>query len=464
MEKIVFAVVLSVFFMLFIAAYLAAGVLPPERCIDWTTAGIPGGFKDYPVSVNVMDFGAKADGKTDDSKALMDAIADAKNNTAVFIPAGTYLIKNPITFGKSIVLRGAGKDKTFLVFDFAGNPAKDAINISADNSGEWVEIISGYEKGSEKILVDSGGEFTEGGFAELCQDNDPEAMYTSSNWNQPWAQNVCGQLFKVEKVNGNEIFMDEPLHLDYKKALNVRVRPVSMVIGAGVEALALKRIDKGDANMITVKYGAYCRIKDIESEYILRTHAALESSYKCEVIGSTFHHAHDYGGGGHGYGVELKHRTNNCLVEGNTFYTLRHSMMVHLGANGNVFGYNISTDPVATGDHTPGTMICDVSIHGHYPYMNLFEGNTVQKIEVSDYWGPSGPGNTFFRNIIKTEVIVNEQSPYQNFLYNAVENEGRELLIREDSVINTIVDTGNSFGAGKNPIKTAVKSLYKKAK
>jgi len=34
------------------------------------------------------------------------------------------------------------------------------------------------------------------------------------------------------------------------------------------------------------------------------------------------------------------------------------------------------------GNWTPA----DISVHGHYAYSNLFEGNIVQEITVSDYW------------------------------------------------------------------------------
>ena len=58
-----------------------------------------------------------------------------------------------------------------------------------------------------------------------------------------------------------------------------------------------------------------------------------------------------------------------------------------------------------------------ISLHGHYAYMNLFEGNTVQEIDVADYWGPCGPGNTFLRNRVESEGIqIMDHSHYQNVI------------------------------------------------
>jgi len=110
------------------------------------------------------------------------------------------------------------------------------------------------------------------------------------------------------------------------------------------------------------------------------------------------------------------------LVEDNIFDSLRHAMMVQVGATGNVFGYNYSTHPVQ-GDGEKnlnnGWTPPDISIHGHYPYMNLFEGNDVYEIGIADYWGPAGVGNTYFRNKVKGEgIFYYDQSHYQNLLAN----------------------------------------------
>ncbi|MBI1193595.1 MAG: hypothetical protein GC205_10540 [Bacteroidetes bacterium] len=79
-------------------------------------------------------------------------------------------------------------------------------------------------------------------------------------------------------------------------------------------------------------------------------------------------------------------------------------MMVKQGANGNVFGYNYSIDPLRS-EPVPD-FSGDVSLHGHYPFANLFEGNTVQNIFTDNFWGPSGPGNSFYRNRAERYGIV----------------------------------------------------------
>ncbi|MCX8092676.1 MAG: glycoside hydrolase family 55 protein [Candidatus Goldbacteria bacterium] len=440
--------------------YIFGSIIPPEQSIDWTNVGCPDEKIKIENTINIKDFGAKGDGITDDSSAFTKAIYDAKPKTEIFIPEGVYILNSPIRIYKSLILRGAGKDKTKLIFNFNNSPSIDAITIGPEGKTDWIEVIDGFQKGSKTLEVKDGSIFSPGVFVEIEQDNDPKKMYTDPQWNQSWAQNVIGQIFQVLSTTGNKITVDEPLHIDFNKSFNPRIRILYMTTGVAIEDLFIKRFDRGDGNIITIKNSAYCRIKNIESEYVYRTHVSIERSYRCSVLNSYFHHAHDYGGGGHGYGVEIKHHACNNLVENNKFYHLRHSMMVHLGANANVFGYNESKEPYATSDHTPGTVICDISIHGHYPFMNLFEGNKVAKIEFSDWWGPCGPGNTLYKNIVTDEnIIIRDKTLYQNIIGNIIEK-GRILIYPPADKSSLLIM--NNIESGQGSIdKNLPKSLYK---
>lgn len=61
--------------------------------------------------VNVMDFGAKGDGLTNDSIAIQNAIAYALENNIydVFVPVGNYLLDTPLSLFDGINLHGAAR-------------------------------------------------------------------------------------------------------------------------------------------------------------------------------------------------------------------------------------------------------------------------------------------------------------------------------------------------------------------
>jgi hypothetical protein len=94
---------------------------------------------------NVLDFGAKGDGTTDDTAAFQAAIDSVKDAAGtVYIPSGKYLITNTIsTAGTGIVeqavsFQGAGRENTILLAALTGtstDPTKPVLDIFASASG-----------------------------------------------------------------------------------------------------------------------------------------------------------------------------------------------------------------------------------------------------------------------------------------------------------------------------------------
>jgi hypothetical protein len=88
--------------------YCITGYASGEKAIPWISQ-----------SVNVKSFGAKGDGHTDDTWAVIKAIEQARWGSAVFFPAGKYVITKRIDIRKQVVLRGAGRDATTLYFPYS---------------------------------------------------------------------------------------------------------------------------------------------------------------------------------------------------------------------------------------------------------------------------------------------------------------------------------------------------------
>lgn len=435
-------ILLSALLTLTAAAAHAAGaeIVPAQRRIAWEP-GIPGAIPDIPADVNVMDHGAAADGATDDHAAFESAIsALPPEGGVVLVPEGEYVLGSTIDLDDRVVIRGEGSDKTRLLFGMTDNaPCFEAVTYER---GDWVDVLSGCEKGSREIVVADAGTFDAGDFVEIQQDNDPAIMYTRSDWNVAWAQNSMGQILIVEDVSGATLSLNGPLYLTYRSELRPRIRTQGFVEYAGVERLFVRKtVQSADGATFVFKNAAYCWVREVESDHTRTSHVATNTAYRCEFRGNYFHHAWDHGGGGHGYGVNLGLHTTDCLVENNIFRHLRHSMLVQVGACGNVFGYNYSIENVQGEGETDlnrGWTPCDISLHGHYPNYNLFESNVVQEIDVADYWGPCGPGNTFLRNLTQSEGIdIMDQSHGQNVVGNVLGTDKNDLTI-ESGVNNTL--------------------------
>ncbi|HEX5154934.1 MAG TPA: glycosyl hydrolase family 28-related protein [Parafilimonas sp.] len=416
---------LCFFTILFVAvsSTLSAQVIPDSLRADWSHAGYDGTIPDTSFIINVKNFGAYGDGVHNDYNAIVNAVSSSSVFRVIYFPAGNYLIKSSIILPGNIVFRGDGITSN-LIFDLSASGEKDAIVISATQTNTFVNIISGYSKGSNVLKLKNTAGFTAGGFAEIREVN--------GAWNTVpvyWATYCVGQIIKIKAVNGNNITTEPALRIDYTDTLHPEIRPVNLKTNVGIECLKITRLDTIVNNKhgynINFSYAGNCWVRGIESGKSQASHIMLASSKNILISGCYFHDAFAYDGTSTaGYGVTMIQHNSDCKVENGIFKHLRHSMVAKQGANGNVFAYNYSFDPFRSEDpHDAGG---DMLLHGHYPFANLFEGNIGQSIVVDDTWGPAGPYNTFFRNrsdlygIILFDQSVN--SDRQNIVGNEITN------------------------------------------
>jgi hypothetical protein len=447
-------IILLVLFLLILNPTGFSQVIPEERAVDWSLARTHFHFQQPENIIDVTDFGAVGDGETDNSAAYSAALMAAGDEPAViFFPAGNFLFNSNIYLKNHIVIKGSGSGHTSLLFDFQG-VNKSCITITGNALTGFVQIDSGYVFGSRKIITDSAFLFSAGQMIEIREENGYWDTEPAS-----WAQNVVGQMTMVDSVSADTIFIRSPLRLDYKAGLNPVVRAVKPVENAGIECLKVKRLDQPESGGGYNIYFSLVRnsmVTGIESDTSVASHLYIAQSLNIKVTGSYFHHAFEYDGSAtHGYGITLSHHASECLIENNIFEHLRHAMMVKTGANGNVFGYNFSTDVYRS--EYPHSYGGDISLHGHYAYANLFEGNIVENIILDHYWGPSGPLNTFFRNrttlwgiifttnseleTIRQNVAGNEVTN-TDFLYGQYSLSGSDHFQYGNNVKGTIIPAG----------------------
>ncbi|GIV33121.1 MAG: hypothetical protein KatS3mg031_0656 [Chitinophagales bacterium] len=401
-----------------------AQTIPSDRMYDWSQAG----FKGTPpgLTINLTQLGAPGDGSQPIDTWLQQALESLSGRAGViYFPAGTYLLHSSIHLPDSTFLRGAGADSTHLVFDLGGAPVH-CISISRDHTslaGNFTRILSGLLRNSSLLMVADAQTFEAGCYAEIRQQNGSWDTRPAS-----YAQHCVGQIVEVKNVSGNILEIEPPLRLDLDSALHAEIRKLHPVVHAGVECMKISRADSSSsasAYQIYFGFAVNGLLSGIESFRSMGAHVMIEYSKNITVTGSYFHHAWGYDGSGtRGYGVCLRQHASDCLIENNIFEYLRHAMMVKEGANGNVFIYNYSREP--TRSEPISDFTGDISLHGHYAFANLFEGNVVQNIIIDHIWGPSGPYNTFFRNrVVLYGILMTGSAPFtsdQNFVANVITN------------------------------------------
>jgi len=455
-------VVLSIFLLVAFISNVFPQVIPDDRRIFWAP-GIPGGIPETsgPL-VNVVESGADSTGQQDSYPAFMKAMNKLPlKGGVIFIPSGKYRIDSSIRITRSnVVFRGDSTDVPKLLSRAKGN----SIEIRSQNYGKWQSLVSGYEKNSNAVKVENASVFRYSRFAEIRQENDPLLMYTNPEWKQGWSENSVGQIFEIDSMTTNTLFLKNRLNISFRASQKPEIRPVEMIVNTGFENLYVEKMVPAD-HTFHFENTAFCWIRKVESYHTRRTHVSIAVSFANEIRESYFHHSFDYGGGGSGYGVECRMHTTATLVENNIFDSLRHAMLVQTGANGNVYGYNYSINPVQGEGETnlnKGWIPPDISIHGHYTFMNLFEGNHVSEIGIADYWGPAGPGNTFFRNrVIDEGIFFYDQTHLQNVVGNETtaitdrDKKGKDNLIKANVVgnepVSPVPDLPGSLYLDKTP-------------
>lgn len=354
---------------------------------------------------------------------IQKALDTAESPGAITLPVGEWTLHAPLEMRPGIVLRGSGKRETRLLFDLPEpaedggvRPALGVVRFEGRRDAAPVPLIGDPAVGATSIELAEATDLAPGDTVLVFSDNDPDLMFTDPRWDRDWARESLAQIVAVKAVDGILVTLDTGLRLDFKPALHPRLQRLEPIRRAGLENLYLERIDGVSDNIVGLEAAVDCWVRNCETVRTGRGHIWMNYSRFVTITGNHCHIAIDYGGGGNGYGIVAGNVATDCLIENNLLHTLRHAMMAKRGSNGNVFAYNYSFDRRRDGGDN---LLCDISLHGHYPYQNLFEGNVADFVELADFWGPTGPRTTFFRNHIRKRFEISDHS-HETIVWNNV--------------------------------------------
>ncbi|MBC5773723.1 T9SS type A sorting domain-containing protein [Pontibacter sp. KCTC 32443] len=443
--KLTFIVLFSLLITFFNNTYAQ---ISSTRVTDWTKAGVVGGIPSGGSEILAVNYGIVADGITDNTLAINNLLkSSASLDKIIKFPAGIIRCEGYITLpavGRRIIrgtLSSTGEKLTKFIFNTGATSTGNFVLQGSYTTSE-VSVISGFTKGSTQLVVSSSSGLAAGDYIEIRQNNDPVLMnsYISPDYNT--GSRSIGQVLRIASVSANTLTLQKPLRFSYNVGgeFYPKIRKFVPAQQVGFEDFYTECLQDGAKWTFRIARSANSWIKNVHSYKSVRVHVELATCINMTVRDSYFHDSFNHGGGGNGYGVLTTGRTTDCLIENNTFRRLRHSMMADHGANGNVFGYNKSSEAYSS---TSTNIPSDISIHGYFSHMNLFEGNLVENIHSADQWGPSGPGTTFFRNrVTKERLRIDDYSVDNNVA-------GNEVITRYIDVHSTTKGTfvhGNVVG------------------
>jgi hypothetical protein len=392
--------------------------VPSDRRITWNAGLDPvGGIPHY---TNVTCTGLDPTGATNNVSQINACIAAASAGTAVYIPAGVYLINGNINMKSGVALRGAKTsappflptaDVSATTFNMGSNyiyfyGGSKGTNWSP-GAGLGTNITSGYTKGSTSLALSSVSGYSVNDFISIFQDDDPSIISTyqcsycgEDNGNYHTKQ----QYAKITGIVGNTITIDRPVYYVTPNAAAPQVRKQTMGISsAGIENIRLKG-NGGNPHIIFMTFAVNCWVKGVETYNTGgisgNDHMQITFSHQCEVRDNYIHHGAGNDSGAN-YGISIMFWNSNHKIENNIVRDTRHSISFAGGGSGCAVLYNYTTDnweSVPGSPTVPNTNLSeDIMSHGAHPHMNLFEGNYTTNTS-ADYYHGSASHNTFFRN------------------------------------------------------------------
>lgn len=373
--------------------YDPAGLLP-----DFSFAGYERGEKAIPetaAQLSVKTFGALGDGKTDDTAAFQRALREGRGKV-IGIPAGRYLLSDILEItSANTVLKGAGTDKTTLIFakglqtlrptaaETGGGKATTAWSWSgglvwfkgSNPIGAVLTQIAapGAKRGATRVPVAEAGALKVG--QEIAIEvKDPAdgslVAYLFRDKAEDSTKLVGRRTLRfparIREIQGAEVVLDRPLRFDLRPEWSATLRAFAPDLQhSGIEDLAFEfprepyrgHWEEDGFNAVQFENAAHCWARRL---FIHNADSGIYmKGYFCTVSDVLFtanRKPEEKGRTGH-HGVEIDGVDNLCTRF--HFKTRYFHELTVAGAMGNVF--SDGDGEALTLDHHKGA-----------PYENLF--------------------------------------------------------------------------------------------
>lgn len=383
-------------------------IIPPNRMVDWSFAGVEGGIPDSQNISATLGTPGQSLGFVQSVTAaqINSAIAAAPSGGVVELEYGTYNLTAGVDLYRSdVVLRGLGPTVINMVFGPGVGGARGYIDCSGSAVFSPPIITAwndGYAKDSSILTVDSTAGYSVNDLAGVDQLNDTNYVWggtsgSSNLGNDPAGGHLQFQLTKITGINSaTSVSIDPPIYMrnwsaGFSPRMFQSVTAAGVIKNVGIENIHVEGTGTCPHN-ISFNYAENCWVKDVD---LNNGNSTLLSLYICknfEARHSKFRANYTVGVGS--YSV-LAIYCSRLLIEDNIFNGEDSGVgapILQTGTSGSVVAYNYVRH--ASGVNWTGYISGN---HNTHPHFNLFEGNYAPQI-YSDYVHGSSSDMTFFRN------------------------------------------------------------------
>jgi hypothetical protein len=445
-------------------------IVAPSRSIDWRGAGVPGGIPSRTTICTTLSPGATA-------SQINSAIQTCPAGQVVFLSAGTYNLSSGITFGdkSNVTLRGAGPNKTLLVFSNTVSCGGLESLICVPNGhlnhvqsvGNLANWTAGYAKGATSITLSSTANLKVGTLLFLDQAND-----SNTDNRGVWvceADNVCSdeggtagrsgraqwQTVVVTSISGSTVGISPGLYMPNWRASQSpqawwsNDTPIS---GVGIESLKIDASGETSHRSAVTFYNAYGSwVRNIFVYKSRRSHVLLHQASHVTIRDSYFYDAQTHAS--QSYGIETAEGSSDFLIENNIMHKIT-SPFQGTGNTGGVVAYNYTFNDEYTvslswmqpsnanhasgvtftlAEGNEGTGFQADGIHGTQHFLTGFR----------NYWHGTEPGKTAQTNPVYDYAF----NRYFNFVGNVLGEPGYHTTYEAQSS-RAIWNLGDGPGSG----------------
>ncbi len=460
-----------------------SGIVDPTRAIDWSNAGVRGGIPNRTTVCATLNPGAS-------SSQINSAITSCPNGQVVFLNAGTYGGLGGITFnGKSgVTLRGAGADKTFLVFTSGSSctgPVSDICLASVDvnwsggpsNSANWT---SGYARGTTSITLSSVTNLKVGSpliLDQLDDASDTAGIFVCMDPATVPSCSLEGNFTNAQRVNRDQVQIVQVVSCGTAtlagqacSGANVTITPglympnwsatkspgawwaASPISASGIESVSLDHTGSVGSIGIEIDNCIDCWVKGVRGIDSNRAQVELNDSARISVVDNYFYLTQN--SIQQSYGIE-PFNSSDDLIQNNILQFITSPLMVNGSCSGCVIGYNFSVNEFYKG--SAGYVQASTDQHTAGIDMLLHEGNVGAQLYADNFHGTHN-FVTFFRNqyIGNDGACYNGTPPFGESACNSnqVPADIRAYSRYYNVIGNVLGQSGTSSGyqTGGNPV------------
>lgn len=348
----------------------------------------------YPT-IHFDNFKSKQTAKLDNSGIIQLIQQNYPAGVTIQFSDQIYEFQKPIITRSNLILRGEGK-KT--VFKFTMDKPQHLIQIRGHLATTKLPIKPAIEHTISYSLTHQIKAKIDTTKCWIYVRPDDEKYVFSD-----WAKGCSGQIISATYKDGT-FYLDQPILERILKSVE-SIQLFDMIGNVGIENMTI--INNSPAanpqerfSNILLEFAQNCWIYDVQSEWCNYAHVQVDKSTHCSVRRLQAKNAFNHGSGGVGYGVVLQYAASQNLVDSCTFDSLRHAMLLQIGAKFNKLDANTSTHPFWTGNFYRKNRASDITFHGNYPEFNLITNNIVNTIAFDRSHGLNGPHNSILNNRI----------------------------------------------------------------